>query len=119
MREVTTDVKYYGPSLKTFMFEHDMEQPIFVRWLPFVDELYCVQVDFDADISSEEMQMMAAMGVPFGFATTQGKHVEDDAVNAGAVKAKQTRKARQYMNRKGGFNRPLPAERTGEVVPRD
>ncbi len=78
-----------------------------------------VQVGLDAGISSEEMQMMAAMGIPFGFESTQGKHVEDDAVNAGAVKAKQTRKARQYMNRKGGFNRPLPAERTGEVVPRD
>lgn len=80
---------------------------------------YDVQVDLDVDISPAEIQMMAAMGIPFGFDTTQGKHVEDDAVNAGAVKTKQTRKARQYMNRKGGFNRPLPAERTGEVVPRD
>ncbi len=78
-----------------------------------------LQVDFDADITPEEMQMMAAMGIPFGFDTTQGKHVDDDAANAGAVKAKQTRRARQYMNRRGGFNRPLPAERTGEVVPRD
>jgi U4/U6.U5 tri-snRNP-associated protein 3 len=84
-------------------------------------DMRCItlQVDFDADITPEEMQMMAAMGIPFGFDTTQGKHVDDDAANAGAVKAKQTRRARQYMNRRGGFNRPLPAERTGEVVPRD
>ncbi|KAK9796707.1 hypothetical protein WJX73_006872 [Symbiochloris irregularis] len=73
-----------------------------------------VEVDFDADISAEEMQMMQAMGIPFLFDTTQGKHVEDETANAGAVKAKQTRQARQYMNRRGGFNRPLPLERTGE-----
>lgn len=78
-----------------------------------------VQVDFDADISEQEAQMMLAMGIPFGFDSTQGKHVEDDAANAGAVKKKQTRRARQYMNRRGGFNRPLPAERTGETVRRD
>ena len=47
-------------------------------------------------------------------AGTQGKQVEDEAANAGAVKAKETRQARQYMNRRGGFNRPLPAEKTGE-----
>ena len=82
-------------------------------------DMACSQVDFDADITPEEMQMMAAMGIPFGFDTTQGKHVDDDASNAGAVKSKQTRRARQYMNRRGGFNRNLPAERTGEVVPRD
>ncbi len=76
-------------------------------------------MDFDADITPEEMQMMAGMGIPFGFDTTQGKHVDDDAANAGAVKAKQTRRARQYMNRRGGFNRPLPSEKTGEVVRRD
>ena len=48
-----------------------------------------------------------------GFSTTQGTFVEDDAVNSGAVKTKTTRHARQYMNRKGGFNRALPAEVTG------
>lgn len=73
-------------------------------------------IDFDADISPEEMQMMQSMGIPFLFDTTQGKQVEDDAANAGAVKAKETRQARQYMNRRGGFNRPLPSEATGEKV---
>ncbi len=73
-----------------------------------------MQVDFDADITPEEMQMMQSFGIPFGFDTTQNKHVDDDAANMGGVKAKQLRTARQYMNRRGGFNRPLPLERTGE-----
>lgn len=74
------------------------------------------QVDFDADITPEEMQAMQACGIPFGFASTQGAFVEDEAANMGAVKAKQTRTARQYMNRRGGFNRPLPLERTNEPM---
>lgn len=78
-----------------------------------------VQVDFDADITAEEMQMMSMMGIPFGFDTTQGKHVDDEASNAGQVKTKEKRRGRQYMNRRGGFNRPLPAERTGETARRD
>ena len=76
-------------------------------------------VDFDADITTEEIDMMRMMGIPFIFDTTQGKHVDDEAANAGAVKAKEKRRARQYMNRRGGFNRPLPAERTGETARRD
>ena len=36
---------------------------------------------------------MAAMGIPFGFDTTNGKEVQDARSNAGAVKAKQTRQA--------------------------
>jgi U4/U6.U5 tri-snRNP-associated protein 3 len=63
--------------------------------------------------------MMQAMGVPFAFDTTQGAHVEDERANVSGVKVKSTRSARQFMNRRGGFNRPLPAERTGEKVARD
>lgn len=73
-------------------------------------------LEFDAGVTPEEIAMMAAMGIPFGFDTTAGKEVDDVRSNAGAVKAKQTRQARQYMNRRGGFNRPLPAEKTGEKV---
>ena len=29
------------------------------------------ELNFDADITPEEMQMMATMGIPFGFDTTQ------------------------------------------------
>ncbi|KAL0035153.1 hypothetical protein WJX79_003747 [Trebouxia sp. C0005] len=74
------------------------------------------EVEFDAGVTPEEIAMMAAMGIPFGFDSTNGKEVDDERANAGAVKAKQTRQARQYMNRRGGFNRPLPAEKTGEKV---
>ena len=77
------------------------------------------QVGIDADIDEEEMQMMTMMGIPFAFASTQGKHVEDEMANVGAVKTKEKRRARQYMNRRGGFNRPLPAERTNETARRD
>ena len=66
-------------------------------------------MDLDAGVTPEEMQMMAAMGIPFGFDTTQGTDRGDEASKMGAVKAKQTRQARQYMNRRGGFNRNLPA----------
>lgn len=45
--------------------------------------------------------------------------VEDEAANAGGIKLKSKRTGRQYMNRRGGFNRALPAERTNEKVVRD
>lgn len=49
-------------------------------------------------------EMLKAMG--FGdFNTTKNKKVKDN-VN-GSVKINKPRKYRQYMNRKGGFNRPL------------
>ena len=61
----------------------------------------------------EEAMMMRMMGFG-GVNSTQGKHVEDEFANASAVQKKTKRQARQYMNRKGGFNRPLPAEKTGQ-----
>jgi U4/U6.U5 tri-snRNP-associated protein 3 len=76
-------------------------------------------MDFGADLTPEEIQAMQAMGIPFAFDTTQGKHIEDESVNVSGYKIKTKRSARQYMNRKGGFNRPLPAEKTGERVVRD
>ena len=69
----------------------------------------------DADgppVDPEEAEMMALMGFG-GFGTTQGKQVEDANANVSAVHKKTTRRARQYMNRPGGFNRPLPEEQTG------
>lgn len=52
----------------------------------------------------EEQEMMRIMGF-CGFDTTKGKKVEGNDV--GAVHVILKRKYRQYMNRKGGFNRPL------------
>lgn len=52
----------------------------------------------------EEQEMMRMMGF-CGFDTTKGKKVDGNDV--GAVHVILKRKYRQYMNRKGGFNRPL------------
>ncbi|XP_068131015.1 U4/U6.U5 small nuclear ribonucleoprotein 27 kDa protein [Hyperolius riggenbachi] len=55
--------------------------------------------------TEEEIEMIKLMG--FGsFNTTKGRKV-DGSVNAYAINVSQKRKYRQYMNRKGGFNRPL------------
>jgi len=55
--------------------------------------------------TEEEIEMMKIMGFG-GFSTTKGKKT-DGSVNAHAINVSQKRKYRQYMNRKGGFNRPL------------
>jgi len=56
------------------------------------------------DKTEDEIEMMKAMGFA-GFQSTKGKHVAGN--NVGAVNIIHKRKYRQYMNRKGGFNRPL------------
>lgn len=54
--------------------------------------------------SPEEQEMLKVMGF-CGFDTTKGKKIEDNV--EGDVHVVLKRKYRQYMNRKGGFNRPL------------
>ncbi|GJQ77089.1 hypothetical protein Trydic_g23660 [Trypoxylus dichotomus] len=54
--------------------------------------------------SPDEQEMMKLMGF-CSFDTTKGKKVEGNDV--GDVHVILKRKYRQYMNRKGGFNRPL------------
>lgn len=54
--------------------------------------------------SPDEQEMMKAMGF-CGFDTTKNKKVDGNDV--GDVHVILKRKYRQYMNRKGGFNRPL------------
>lgn len=49
--------------------------------------------------------MMRAMGLPVDFDTTKGKQV--DGADVSDAKVIKKRKYRQYMNRDGGFNRPL------------
>ncbi|KIK59822.1 hypothetical protein GYMLUDRAFT_660632 [Collybiopsis luxurians FD-317 M1] len=56
------------------------------------------------EFEDDEAAMMATMGMT-GFGTTKGKHVEGN--QEGTVNIKKTRTWRQYMNRRGGFNRPL------------
>ncbi|XP_018617989.1 U4/U6.U5 small nuclear ribonucleoprotein 27 kDa protein isoform X2 [Scleropages formosus] len=55
--------------------------------------------------TEEEIEMMKLMGFST-FDTTKGRKSEGSC-NAHAVNVCQKRKYRQYMNRKGGFNRPL------------
>lgn len=54
--------------------------------------------------SEEEQDMLKLMGFST-FDTTKGKHVPGNHV--AGVHVIHKRKYRQYMNRKGGFNRPL------------
>lgn len=54
--------------------------------------------------TEEEQDMMKIMGF-CNFDTTKGKKVKGN--DAGTVHVILKRKYRQYMNRKGGFNRPL------------
>lgn len=69
--------------------------------------LHTKPVVTEADLegkSPEEQEMIKTMGF-CGFDTTKGKKVEGN--NVGEVHVILKRKYRQYMNRKGGFNRPL------------
>ena len=64
-----------------------------------------------ADLTEEEqMQRLLGFG---GFSTTKGQENPENQLGAarGGVKKNQNRQYRQYMNRRGGFNRPL--EETG------
>lgn len=57
---------------------------------------------------TEEEQMQALMGFG-GFDSTKGRPVEDNVQGAatGGIRKENKREYRQYMNRRGGFNRPL------------
>ncbi|KAI0978027.1 hypothetical protein GJ496_011581 [Pomphorhynchus laevis] len=55
--------------------------------------------------TEEEIEMMKAMGFS-QFSTTKNTHVAG-ACNASAANIQLKRRYRQYMNRRGGFNRPL------------
>lgn len=61
----------------------------------------------EVDDADAEMAAMAAMGFPTGFASTAGEEVKDARCKAEGISKKEQRKYRQYMNRRGGFNRPL------------
>ncbi|OBZ75046.1 U4/U6.U5 small nuclear ribonucleoprotein [Grifola frondosa] len=59
----------------------------------------------EMDITNDgDADMMAMMGMS-GFGSTKGRHVEGN--QEGSVDVKKIRTWRQYMNRRGGFNRPL------------
>ncbi|PTB69524.1 DUF1777-domain-containing protein, partial [Trichoderma citrinoviride] len=56
----------------------------------------------------ELSKMQALMGFG-GFGTTKGKKIAGN--NVGAVRKEKKSEYRQYMNRQGGFNRPLSPSR--------
>ncbi|BGP25410.1 cyclophilin-RNA interacting protein [Rhodotorula toruloides] len=60
-----------------------------------------VTADDAAEVNEQDIAALMGFG---GFGSTQGKAHEDDI---SAVSKRQERHYRQYMNRKGGFNRPL------------
>lgn len=67
-------------------------------------------MDEDEDVEEEDgMGDMAAMMGFGGFGSTKGKKVVGN--NVGAVRKEKKTEYRQYMNRVGGFNRPLSPSR--------
>ncbi|ETS03063.1 DUF1777-domain-containing protein [Trichoderma reesei RUT C-30] len=70
------------------------------------------QDDDDDDIVIEGQDDLAAMQALMGFGgfdTTKGKKIPGNDV--GAVRKEKKSEYRQYMNRQGGFNRPLSPSR--------
>ncbi|CAN0903187.1 U4/U6.U5 small nuclear ribonucleoprotein 27 kDa protein [Linum grandiflorum] len=60
-------------------------------------------------MNEDGMEMMKMLGIPIGFDSTKGKLVE--GANVSGVRAVSKRQPRQYVNRRGGFNQPLPTEK--------
>ncbi|KAI0016988.1 hypothetical protein F4780DRAFT_629144 [Xylariomycetidae sp. FL0641] len=67
-------------------------------------EVDAMDEDDDLEVDEDMSAMQAMMGFG-GFGTTKGTHVIGN--NAGAVRKEKKTEYRQYMNRVGGFNRPL------------
>lgn len=70
------------------------------------------QDEDDDDIVIEGQDDLAAMQALMGFGgfdTTKGKKIPGNDV--GAVRKEKKSEYRQYMNRQGGFNRPLSPSR--------
>ena len=68
---------------------------------------------FEIPEGVDEEEFMARMMGFSGFDSTKGKHVEDNDTTAakGAAAKVLKREYRQYMNRKGGFNKPLATQK--------
>ncbi|POR38725.1 Uncharacterized protein TPAR_01075 [Tolypocladium paradoxum] len=62
----------------------------------------------DGEVDPDEAAMQAMMGFG-GFGSTKGKKIAGNDV--GAVRKEKKTEYRQYMNRQGGFNRPLSPSR--------
>lgn len=67
--------------------------------------------DDDLEVEDDGMGDMAAMMGFGGFGSTKGKKIAGN--NVGAVRKEKKTEYRQYMNRVGGFNRPLSPSHGG------
>ena len=65
-----------------------------------------VAAEEELDPDAAAMQAMLGFG---GFGTTKGKKIAGNDV--GGVRKEKKSEYRQYMNRQGGFNRPLSPSR--------
>jgi U4/U6.U5 tri-snRNP-associated protein 3 len=65
--------------------------------------------DDDDSESKAAAEMQRLLGFTGSFGTTKNSKVQDNFTTSavGAAQKHKARKYRQYMNRKGGFNRPL------------
>lgn len=63
----------------------------------------------DVEVADDGLDAMAAMMGFGGFGTTKGKKIVGN--NVGAIRKEKKTEYRQYMNRNGGFNRPLSPPR--------
>merc|ERR1711933_460919 len=68
-----------------------------------------IDKEFNTKNKLSYIDEMHNMGLPCSFSSSKGQAHPSLEVK----KIKNVRHGRQYMNRRGGFNRPLPAERTG------
>ncbi|KAI8172411.1 hypothetical protein K4K51_011155 [Colletotrichum sp. SAR 10_75] len=59
----------------------------------------------EPEVEGDDMDAMQAMMGFGGFGTTKGQKIAGN--NVGAVRKEKKTEYRQYMNRQGGFNRPL------------
>jgi U4/U6.U5 tri-snRNP-associated protein 3 len=60
--------------------------------------------DVEVEVDDDTAAMQAMMGFG-GFGTTKNKKIAGN--NVGGVRKEKKSEYRQYMNRQGGFNRPL------------
>ena len=65
-----------------------------------------MQIPVDGEVTQDAIDMIQLMGFS-GFDSSKGKTHSDGAVKAHGASIQVKRKYRQYMNRRGGFNRPL------------
>lgn len=65
--------------------------------------------DDDLEVDDDGLAAMQAMMGFGGFGTTKGKKIVGNDV--GGVRKEKKTEYRQYMNRQGGFNRPLSPSR--------